>query len=134
MIPPTATPVAGPPNQPQLWTISPSVSPVFNMSARPISSFVSATQPGMNHPPALDVRAPPVLCNSATISATTSTAGARAAKKSTMAPCVSSTTTTTNTSATKPQMLRDFSLEIYDKKELQFMGRSGNQQTQSSKP
>uniref|UniRef100_F6HUI6 TCP domain-containing protein n=1 Tax=Vitis vinifera TaxID=29760 RepID=F6HUI6_VITVI len=133
MIPPTATPVAGPPNQPQLWTISPSVSPVFNMSARPISSFVSATQPGMNHPPALDVRAPPVLCNSATISATTSTAGARAAKKSTMAPCVSSTTTTTNTSATKPQMLRDFSLEIYDKKELQFMGRSGNQQTQSSK-
>lgn len=134
MIPPTATPVAGPPNQPQLWTISPSVSPVFNMSARPISSFVSATQPGMNHPPALDVRAPPVLCNSATTSATTSTAGARAAKKSTMAPCVSSTTTTTNTSATKPQMLRDFSLEIYDKKELQFMGRSGNQQTQSSKP
>lgn len=134
MIPPTATPVAGPPNQPQLWTISPSVSPVFNMSARPISSFVSATQPGMNHPPALDIRAPPVLCNSATTSATTSTAGARAAKKSTMAPCVSSTTTTTNTSATKPQMLRDFSLEIYDKKELQFMGRSGNQQTQSSKP
>lgn len=134
MIPPTATPVAGPPNQPQLWTISPSVSPVFNMSARPISSFVSATQPGMNHPPPLDVRAPPVLCNSATTSATTSTAGARAAKKSTMAPCVSSTTTTTNTSATKPQMLRDFSLEIYDKKELQFMGRSGNQQTQSSKP
>lgn len=134
MIPPTATPVAGPPNQPQLWTISPSVSPVFNMSARPISSFVSATQPGMNHPPALDVRAPPVLCNSATTSATTSTAGARAAKKSTMAPCVSSTTTTTNTSATKPQMLRDFSLEIYDKKELQFMGRSGNQHTQSSKP
>ncbi|KAJ9706669.1 hypothetical protein PVL29_001914 [Vitis rotundifolia] len=135
MIPPTATPVAGPPNQPQLWTISPSVSPVFNMSARPISSFVSATQPGMNPPPALDVRASPVLCNSATTSATTSTAGARAAKKSTMAPCVSSsTTTTTNTSATKPQMLRDFSLEIYDKKELQFMGRSGNQQTQSSKP
>lgn len=134
MIPPTATPVAGPPNQPQLWTISPSVSPVFNMSARPISSFVSATQPGMNHPSALDVRAPPVLCNSATTSATTSTAGARAAKKSTMAPCVSSTTTTTNTSATKPQMLRDFSLEIYDKKELQFMGRSGNQHTQSSKP
>ena len=130
MIPPTATPVAGPSNQPQLWTISPSVTPVFNMSARPISSFVSATQPGMNPPPpALDVRAPHVLCNNAT----TSTAGARAAKKSTMAPCVSSSTTT-STSATKPQMLRDFSLEIFDKKELQFMGRSGNQQTQSSKP
>uniref|UniRef100_A0A2P2PN92 Uncharacterized protein n=1 Tax=Rhizophora mucronata TaxID=61149 RepID=A0A2P2PN92_RHIMU len=40
---------------------------------------------------------------------------------------VSSSATTTS------QMLRDFSLEIYDKKELQFLGHSVTQQASCSK-
>lgn len=155
--PPTAatTPIStGPPNQqPQLWTISPSVTPVFNMSARPISSFVSATTPPNQPPPGynpmggVEIRAPsPAMSNSGTTST-----GARPGKKSTMAPSVSSTSgvnaantnnnnnnnSSSSNSSPKAQMLRDFSLEIYEKKELQFMGRSPNEQqtsTQSSKP
>ncbi|KAK9277051.1 hypothetical protein L1049_006590 [Liquidambar formosana] len=133
MIPPAAaaaTPVAGPSNQPQLWTISPSVTPVFNMAARPISSFVSATtatQTGFSPVAGVEVRAPsPVVCNSGTTSS-----GAKAAKKSTMAPSVSSSSGN-NGNSTKTQMLRDFSLEIYDKKELQLMGRCSSQQTTQS--
>uniref|UniRef100_A0A5B7ARX7 Putative transcription factor TCP9-like n=1 Tax=Davidia involucrata TaxID=16924 RepID=A0A5B7ARX7_DAVIN len=136
MIPPTAA-AAGPSNlnQPQLWTMSPSVTPVFNMSARPISSFVSAMQPGaaMNPTPAGGVEiwaASPAACNSVMSSDTAATSGT---KKSSMAPA--SVSSTSGVTTTKAQMLRDFSLEIYDKKELQFMGRSGsggNQQTQSS--
>ncbi|RVX01076.1 Transcription factor TCP9 [Vitis vinifera] len=63
---------------------------------------------------------------SATASAA-STVGVKASKaSSTMAPSSTSTatTTTTTTSTTTTQMLRDFSLEIYDKQELQFMSRS----------
>jgi hypothetical protein len=56
---------------------------------------------------------------------------------SAMAPSSSSGTSggsaTTNTAGTA-QMLRDFSMEIYDKKELQFLGRPGNSQTPCSKP
>lgn len=128
MIPPAsaATPVAGPSNQPQLWTLSPSVTPVFSMSTRPISSFLSTSQPGI--PSGVDVRAPsPVV--------STTSAGAKPAKKSTMAPSVSSTSgnnSNNNTSSPKTQMLRDFSLEIYDQKELQFMNRQTTQS--SSKP
>ncbi|XAR70353.1 hypothetical protein NMG60_11027182 [Bertholletia excelsa] len=121
-----ATPVAaaavGPSglNQPQLWTISPSVTPVFNMSARPISSFISATQPA--------------VCGSVMASEPVALGGAGAKspadKKTSMAPA------SVGSGGGKAQMLRDFSLEIYDKKELQLMGRAGNQQAQStsSKP
>ncbi|XP_028069761.1 transcription factor TCP19-like [Camellia sinensis] len=80
MIPPPGTAIAGPSNQPQIWSIPAGAMPMFNVSARPVSNYVSA------------------------ISTTTAT-----------------TTTTT-------QMLRDFSLEIYDKKELQFMVSSGGDQ------
>ncbi|KAA8522331.1 hypothetical protein F0562_013308 [Nyssa sinensis] len=139
MIPPTAaaTPVAGGPsnlNQPQLWTISPSVTPVFNMSARPISSFVAATQPAavVNPVGGVEIRTPsPALCNSIMTSDTAASSGT---KKSSMAPA------SISSGGSKAQMmLRDFSLEIYDKKEFQFMGRSGGgsgggnqQQTQTS--
>ncbi|XP_057977044.1 transcription factor TCP9-like [Malania oleifera] len=134
MIPPATQVAAGPSSQPQIWTFSPSVTPVFNMSARPISSFVSATQP-VNPLAGVEIRAPsPAMGNSAT--ASMAMAVAKAGKNSTMAPCVSSSSTSTSRSSgsgsTKAQMLRDFSLEIYDKKELQLqlMG----QQAQSSKP
>ncbi|CAL5429816.1 unnamed protein product [Camellia sinensis] len=118
MIPPppphtAARPVAGL-NQPQLWAISPSVTPVFDVSARPISSFVSAPQPVGG---GVEIRAPSPAVSGATFGT----------KKSSMAPA-----SVSSGSNNKAQMLRDFSLEIYDKKELQFMGRSGNQQTQST--
>ncbi|PQQ02202.1 transcription factor TCP9 [Prunus yedoensis var. nudiflora] len=114
--------------QPQIWALSPTVTPVFNVAGatRPISSFVA------NNGGVVEVRAPsPALSNSA---ASTSTVGPRAAKRSstTMAPSVSSSSNNSNGSgsgASKAQMLRDFSLEIYDKQELQFMGRPIGQPT-----
>ncbi|GFZ01247.1 TCP family transcription factor [Actinidia rufa] len=106
-------------NQPQLWTISSSVTPVFNMTARPISSLVSVAQPV--------TAVSPAVCGSLMTAETASGGAAKAGtKKSSMAPASVSS---------KAQMLRDFSMEIYDKRELQFMGRTASQQTQStSKP
>ncbi|KAM4073957.1 hypothetical protein ACB094_10G058100 [Castanea mollissima] len=139
MIPQPGTASTSNPN-PQIWTFSPPVTPVFNVStARPISSFTanSSSQSqsqsqnqnqnnnvnvNMNIASGVEIRAPsPAVCNS-TVS--TSMVGAKVAKKSssTMAASVTS----------KAQMLRDFSLEIYDKQELQLMGRPGNHQTQAS--
>ncbi|KAL6986135.1 hypothetical protein U1Q18_019502 [Sarracenia purpurea var. burkii] len=139
MIPPGAvTPAAGLSglNQPQLWTISPSMTPVFNMSARPISSFVSATQPVTTannlSSGVVEIRAAasPTVCGNSMVSEIAPSADANASmKKSSMAPA------SVSAGGTKAQMLRDFSLEIYDKKELQFMNRPGNQQPQAaSKP
>ncbi|KAK7389231.1 hypothetical protein VNO78_24067 [Psophocarpus tetragonolobus] len=105
--------VAG--QQPQIWALSPSL---FNVAARP----------GMatNIPEGWAVMA---ACNNGSNSAvSTSTVGAKVATKSSMAPSMTSSTSKTADSATaKPQILRDFSLQIYDKQELQFLGRSGTQ-------
>lgn len=104
---------------PQIWALSPTMTPVFNMAAaRPISTFVA-------NGGGAEIRAPsPALSNSAV---STSTVGSKAAKKSssTMAPSVSSSGSGNSNSnnGTKAQMLRDFTLEIYDKQELQLMGR-----------
>ncbi|XP_062030191.1 transcription factor TCP9-like [Rosa rugosa] len=125
MIPPNGSgqvvPAAGPSSQaPQIWALSPTMTPVFNVAAaRPISTSTFVANGGV------EVRAPsPALSNSAV---STSTVGSKAAKKSssTMAPSVSSSGSgnSNNGSGTKAQMLRDFTLEIYDKQELQFMGR-----------
>ncbi|PRQ17858.1 putative transcription factor TCP family [Rosa chinensis] len=125
MIPPNGSgqvvsPAAGPSSQaPQIWALSPTMTPVFNVAAaRPISTTFVGNG-------GVEVRAPsPALSNSAV---STSTVGSKAAKKSssTMAPSVSSSGSgnSNNGSGTKAQMLRDFTLEIYDKQELQFMGR-----------
>jgi hypothetical protein len=48
----------------------------------------------------------------------------RTAPSSSSAHTIRTTSTTTNST---PHMLRDFSLEIYDKQELQFMSRSSKQ-------
>ncbi|XP_022732791.1 transcription factor TCP19-like [Durio zibethinus] len=105
---------------PQIWALSPTLAPVFNVAARPVSSFVATTNQGQA-----------VVCNGlSTLAVNTSSTpvGATMAKKSTMVPSVSSGGNGSCSTVGKVQMLRDFSLEIYDKQELQFMGRSGNHQ------
>ncbi|KAL6177189.1 hypothetical protein ACLB2K_048715 [Fragaria x ananassa] len=92
--------------------------PSNGSAARPISTFVA-------NGGGAEIRAPsPALSNSAV---STSTVGSKAAKKSssTMGPSVSSSGSGNSNSnnGTKTQMLRDFTLEIYDKQELQLMGR-----------
>ncbi|OIT32649.1 PREDICTED: transcription factor TCP19-like [Nicotiana attenuata] len=111
---------------PQLWTITPSVTPVFNLAgaARPISSFVAATAANTSRPPPTMAAGP------------LSTGPKVGSNKSSMAPASLSSSSgdrNNNNNDVKAHKLRDFSLEIYDRKELQFMGRSGNQVT-SSKP
>ncbi|GMH28883.1 hypothetical protein Nepgr_030726 [Nepenthes gracilis] len=112
---PLATAVRG--DQQQIWTLSPSaVTPVFSVAAaaaRPISAFVSAVSPLE----AVAVRAlsPAAVGNSATISSMAAAASAAQVKNSAMAPTILSG---------KPQILRDFSLEIYNKRESQFINPS----------
>ncbi|KAL5069967.1 hypothetical protein RYX36_020854 [Vicia faba] len=92
-------------NQPQFWAIP--AAPFFN---RPISDFVSTMQMQNQNQPS----------------------NANGSSSSTLAPSLNSASTSTcssavtsSSSAGPTQMLRDFSLEVYDKKELQFMGCSG---------
>ncbi|XP_050377320.1 transcription factor TCP9-like [Argentina anserina] len=135
MIPPNGSgqvvSAAGPSSQsPQIWALSPTVTHVFNMAAaRPISTFVANAG-------GVEIRGPsPALSNSAV---STCTVGSKAAKKSssTMAPSVSSSgsgsgnSNNNNNNGKKAQMLRDFTLEIYDKQELQFMGRPDGPESQ----
>uniref|UniRef100_A0A5B6YLA0 TCP domain-containing protein n=1 Tax=Davidia involucrata TaxID=16924 RepID=A0A5B6YLA0_DAVIN len=128
MIPPTAATIAGPSNQPQLWAIPATATPVFNVSARPISNFVSAMQPGVNFGGGgSDGGGGEFQALAVSVSNSGASGERKSGKVSTMAPSSSSTTSTT-------QMLRDFSLEIYDKKELQFMVSSASDQPTSSKP
>lgn len=118
---------------PQLWT------PVFNLATRPISSFVADTVAATNNtgsqPPGM--MAGPLPMNNAV---TTTTGPKVGSNKSSMAPASlsSSTDRNNNNNDIKPHMLRDFSLEIYDRKELQFLSRSENHQQEaqvtSSKP
>ncbi|XP_016456718.1 transcription factor TCP19-like [Nicotiana tabacum] len=111
---------------PQLWTITPSMTPVFNLAAatRSISSFAAATAANIKGPSPMMVAGP------------LSTEPKVGSNKSSMAPASLSSSTgnrNNNNNDVKAHKLRDFSLEIYDRKELQFMGRSGNQ-VASSKP
>ncbi|KAI4354957.1 hypothetical protein L6164_003777 [Bauhinia variegata] len=107
---PPMTPVAGPSNQPQFFTIPGNVTPLINISARPISAFVSSMA---------NIVAPMQLQASSTTTTTPCSTAPASKSVPVMAPSSSSGTTTSTT-----QMLRDFSLEIYDKKELQFMSHS----------
>ncbi|KAK8520896.1 hypothetical protein V6N13_077029 [Hibiscus sabdariffa] len=105
---------------PQLWAFSPSLTPVFNMAARPTSSFISTSQ--------VEAAVSDGVSTLAVNTSSSTPVGAALAKMSTMAPSVSSGGNGGGGTRGKAQMLRDFSLEIYDKQELQFMGRSWNHQ------
>ncbi|GAV61834.1 TCP domain-containing protein [Cephalotus follicularis] len=105
--------------QAQLWAIPAAATPFFNVAARPISNFVSAMQPG-----------------NVQMSEVSGAKGSNVVASSSSGLTTSGATSTSSvagvsprTTATTTQMLRDFSLEIYDKKELQFLGGSGNQQS-----
>lgn len=103
MLPPNAAAGA---QQAQFWAIPAAATPVFNLSARPISSFLSAGE--------VQVAVPgPGLANGG------------GGNESVVAPSSSSSgTSNSNNNRTTPratQLLRDFSLEICDKRELQLM-------------
>ncbi|KAK2650455.1 hypothetical protein Ddye_017944 [Dipteronia dyeriana] len=123
MVPqPMAASIGRPSNQPHIFTFPATATPLINISARPISSFVSSMQHAANI-------VTPVQIQSSTTTTTTTTnlgssvsASKPAKAVSVMAPSSGSATTSNNSGT--PQMLRDFSLEIYDKQELQFMTRS----------
>ena len=123
-------------NQPQYWAIPANAAPFFNVQARPISGFVSAEQLGhvvMQHP-SLGPTSSNGSANSSSTLAPTLSSGTSATTTSSSAAVATSSCCT---SATTTQMLRDFSLEIYDKKELPFLGRSAaskSEPTPSSKP
>ncbi|KAL9335729.1 hypothetical protein Peur_072910 [Populus x canadensis] len=86
-------------NQARFWAFpAASTTPFFNMAAKPISSLVSAMQPGVQS------------AGSSTTSASSGGGGGGGGS----------------------QMLRDFSLEIYDKKELQYLGHPVNQDHQQA--
>ncbi|KAF9687766.1 hypothetical protein SADUNF_Sadunf02G0127100 [Salix dunnii] len=105
--------LAGPSNQPQIFTFPAAATPLINISARPISSFVSSMQSNI-------AVAMPV--SGSTASGSLIAKGISMMAPSSSSACIVSTSSTTTNRT--PQMLRDFSLEIYDKQELQFMPRS----------
>ncbi|KAI3934213.1 hypothetical protein MKW92_006540 [Papaver armeniacum] len=118
MIPPNSAITTGPvvsSLQPQLWSFPSTVTPLVNISTRPISSFITM-QPSiiqLHHP----VIAPPTTTNTIFPNSPVP----KSSNKSVMTPASSSTPTITATTTT--QMLREFSLEILDRQELQLMGR-----------
>ncbi|KAJ0053530.1 hypothetical protein Pint_00319 [Pistacia integerrima] len=118
MVPQPMAAIARPSNQPQIFAFPATATPLINIAtARPISSFVSSMQ---QH--AANIATPlQIQTNVTTTLGSTVSTSNPSKTASVMAPS-SGSATTTNTGTT--QMLRDFSLEIYDKKELQFMTRS----------
>ncbi|TKY63825.1 Transcription factor TCP9 [Spatholobus suberectus] len=90
-------------HQPQFFTI-----------ARPISAFVSS----MVTPVQLQPTSTPTSSANVNNPSSTAPSSKSPARATAMAPTTTTTTTT--------QMLRDFSLEIYDKQELQFMSRASS--------
>ncbi|XP_023549473.1 transcription factor TCP9-like [Cucurbita pepo subsp. pepo] len=95
--------------RPQFFSFPTPAAPLINTTARPISTVPSKLH--TSH----------IQANTTNQSSSTSNSSA-SKSESVMAP-ISSSTVTTNGKTTK-QMLREFSLEIYDKEELQFMSRS----------
>ena len=124
MVPPMAS-VAGPSTQPHIFTFPPTATPLINISARPISSFVSAMQHGVS----IAAATPGQLQSNLAVTSSTVPVSKTFKTTSVMAPSSSSSsaaaiTSRSATTTTRTQKLRDFSLEIYDKQELQLMTRS----------
>ncbi|EYU25038.1 hypothetical protein MIMGU_mgv1a011892mg [Erythranthe guttata] len=119
MIPPSA-------GAPQFWAIPATATPVYNVSGRPISNFMSFGVPTGGGNGEAEMGANKSSCSSDKIGATT------------MAASSISTVGTTEVAAgtrNSTQMLRDFSLEVYEKRELQFMvGSAAGNHDQTPSP
>ncbi|KAI3944940.1 hypothetical protein MKX01_006748 [Papaver californicum] len=119
---------------PQLWAFPApaATTPLVNISARPISSYVTSMQPNTGFTFVDGTQIPstssPCIMTTTSASCTTTMAPSSASTTTNTSAAAATTTTTTTTTTTSgpPQMLRDFSLQIYDKQELQFMGGGGN--------
>lgn len=114
-------------NQAQFWAFpATSTTPFFNMAARPISSFVSAMQPGVQ------------LAGNVSVGfgdAGGESLGSGGSPPNTigsMSSSSSGSSTAGGGGGGGAQMLRDFSLEIYDKKELQFLSHPVNHDHQQA--
>ncbi|XP_014513701.1 transcription factor TCP19 [Vigna radiata var. radiata] len=106
-------------NPPQYWAIPATAAPFFNVQARPISGFVSALQMHEQDKPSSNGCASDSVNSSSTMGSSMSSVSV-----------TTSAAASSSSAATTTQILRDFSLEIYDKKELQFLGQA----PPSSKP
>lgn len=100
---PGMVPGPGTPNPGQLWAIPAAATPFF----KPISSFASSEV---------------VQSSSGAMGSSVVPSSGSSSNNS----VGSGSTSTSSSTKTTTQLLRDFSLEIYDKKEMQFLGRSGN--------
>lgn len=129
MIPQSGAIVPSSAHQPQLWAIPAGATPVLNVAARPVSSFISAMQPAVSFGGGDGGGGGVIQTPSKSLSNNSGSEDKSAKVSTTMAPSSSSVSTTTTA-----QMLRDFSLEVYDKRELQFMVGSSTDQNTSSKP
>ncbi|RAL51387.1 hypothetical protein DM860_010889 [Cuscuta australis] len=125
MLPQTPSP-ARPLNQPHLWAIPATATPLYSVPGRTVPNFATSMQPGVSFPRGgIQRQQSPSVSNCGGD-------GNSGKEVSTMAPICSSTSPSSSSNAaatttTSPtQMLRDFPLQIYDKKELQFMDSSGS--------
>ncbi|KGN57329.1 transcription factor TCP19 [Cucumis sativus] len=106
-------------HQPQLWAVP----------ARPLSNLVSSMNPGLQFGGVV-----PVLTRAVSNGSSGLESGSSPAMVS--ASLIPGTVSAPASTSGSTQMLRDFSLEIYEKKELEFMGRRSpaKSQTPCSKP
>lgn len=94
---PQVSTISNLPNQTQIF-VQPNVAPVINISARPVSAFIASTQPvAVNIAAPGQVEIQPSLIRPSTVEKPSSSSG--------------------KSGSTKTQVLREFSLEIYDKQE-----------------
>ncbi|KAJ8763647.1 hypothetical protein K2173_003119 [Erythroxylum novogranatense] len=107
MVPPLTGSIPTPSNQPKIFAFPATATPLINIAARPISSFVASMQ-------------------QAAVSSST-VPGSKPDKTSSFTTPSSNTACTTTTNTGTTQVLRDFSLEIYNKQEVQFVTRPSKQ-------
>ncbi|CAI9092124.1 OLC1v1027293C1 [Oldenlandia corymbosa var. corymbosa] len=121
MIPQSGPTIAGPPNHPQLWAIPAAAAPVFNVPGRPKSNFVPGVQPGatLNFATASasgDGKVG-VVSNDVENGETNHSVSVKDLDDANSSGGnIGATTTTSSSPGT--QMLREFSLEVYDRREL----------------
>ncbi|KAK1262462.1 hypothetical protein QJS04_geneDACA018759 [Acorus gramineus] len=125
MLPPTSA-MAGPSNQPQIWTF-PSAPQIINLSARPVSTIYTAV-PGMTFSTAVEIQQPPP---SVSVAATSSSSAAA------VAAAPNSNTVSVRESSSVEQQRHHHHQQQFQglgKQELQLMGDPAEHQTQDHEP